>query len=90
MKYMVIKMCKLKKLFIHRWYIYGLYKTAINEHRIILLAKTFLLNSPKSIEKAAKAHINITKKGELSLLWASAKIHFLFYCLLLYQDRKAL
>ena len=42
--------------------------TAINEHRIILLAKTFLLNSPKSIEKAAKAHINNTKKGELSLL----------------------
>ena len=43
-------------------------KTAINEHRIILLTKTFLLNSPKSIEKAAKAHINNTKKGELSLL----------------------
>ena len=43
-------------------------KTAINEQRIILLAKTFLLNSPKSIEKAAKAHINNTKKGELSLL----------------------
>ena len=43
-------------------------KTAINEHKIILLTKTFLLNSPKSIEKAAKAHINITKKGALSLL----------------------
>ena len=43
-------------------------KTAINEDRIILLAKAFLLNSPKSTEKAAKAHINTTKKGELSLL----------------------
>ncbi len=49
-------------------YILLVSKTAINEHRIILLAKTFLLNSPKSIEKAAKAHINNTKKGELSLL----------------------
>ena len=29
--------------------------TAKNEHKIILLTKTFLLNSPKSIEKAAKA-----------------------------------
>ena len=43
-------------------------KTAINEHKIILMAKTCLLNSPKSIEKAAKEHINSTKKGELSLL----------------------
>ena len=43
-------------------------KTAINEQKIILLTNTFLLNSPKSIEKEAKAHINITKKGELSLL----------------------
>ena len=42
--------------------------TAKNEHKIILLTKTFLLNSPKSIENAAKEHINITKKGELSLL----------------------
>ena len=43
-------------------------KTAINEDKIILLTKVFLLNSPKSTEKAAKAHINNTKKGALSLL----------------------
>ena len=51
-------------------------KTAINEDKIILPTKVFLLNSPKSTEKEAKAHINITKKGALSLLWPSAKNSF--------------